>query len=75
MSGLAKDSLVDLDELRTRLGKMTDAELTVFGKQRCALVCPLTYDYCGKSSVSAFSIQLSEARVEWRRRNVDERGR
>jgi hypothetical protein len=68
MSGLAKESPVDLEELRSRLGKMTDAELIVFGKEMRELVYPLTYDYRGKPSVSAFSIQLREAQDEWRRR-------
>jgi hypothetical protein len=38
-----------------------------------ALVFPLTYDGDGKPSVSAFSIQLDEARAEWGRRNASAR--
>jgi hypothetical protein len=59
---------VDLDALRGRLQAMSDAELAAFGKQMRELVYPLTYDGDGKPSVSAFSIQLDEARAEWRRR-------
>jgi hypothetical protein len=51
------------------LGKMTDSELIVFGKEMCGLVYPLTYDYHGKPSVSALSIQPGEAQDEWRRRH------
>lgn len=61
---------VDLPALRTRLEAMTDDELAAFGKQMHGLVYPLTYDYRGKPTVSAFSIQLDEARAEWRRRSV-----
>jgi|SRR5215472_8531579 len=45
---------------------MSDAALTAFGKQERELVYPLTYYGDGKPSVSAFSIQLEEARTEWR---------
>jgi hypothetical protein len=47
---------------------MTEAELIVSGKKMRELVYPLTYDYRGKPSVSAFSIQLREAQDECRRR-------
>jgi hypothetical protein len=60
---------VDLHALRDRLEKMTDAELIVFGKQMRGLCYPLTYDGDGKPVVCAFSIQLDEARDEWRRRH------
>jgi len=60
---------VDLDELRARLQAMSDAKLLTFGRQMRELCYPLTYDGDGKPSVSAFSIQLDEARAEWRRRN------
>lgn len=60
---------VDLDEVRTRLQVMTDAELLAFGKQMHGLCYPLTYDGQGRPQSSAFSIQLDEARAEWSRRN------
>jgi hypothetical protein len=47
---------------------MTDEELKAFGKQMRKLVEPVTYGYGGKPSVTSFSIQLDEARAEWRRR-------
>ena len=47
---------------------MSDTDLLAFGQQMHALCYPLTYDGSGKPSVSAFSIQLEEARAEWRRR-------
>jgi hypothetical protein len=50
---------------------MSDADLLAFGKQMRELVYPLTYGSDGKPSVSAFSIQLGEARAEWRRRKTD----
>jgi hypothetical protein len=40
MSGLAKESPADLEELRARLGKMTDSELIAFGKEMRELVYP-----------------------------------
>ena len=60
---------VDLDALRARLHGMTEPELLSFGKQMRELVYPLSYDGDGKPSVGAFSIQLDEARTEWRRRS------
>jgi hypothetical protein len=60
---------VNLVDLRGRLQKMTDAELLAFGKQMRGLTYPLRYDGDGKPSVNAFSVQLDEARAEWRRRH------
>ena len=60
---------VDVVALRDRLRQMSDDELVKFGKEMRKLVYPLTYDHHGKPSVSAFSIQLREARDEWRRRS------
>jgi hypothetical protein len=67
MNGLGIE--VDRDALRARLQKMSHAELLAFGKRMHVLVYPLTYKGDGKPSVSAFSIQLDEARAEWQRRN------
>lgn len=66
--GFREDAL-DIDALRTRLRNMSDAELLKFGKQMHDLVYPLTYGANRKPSVSAFSIQLDEARQEWLRRH------
>ena len=60
--------VVDFEALRVRLRGMTGHELLAFGKQMRALVYPLTYGADGRPSVSAFSIQLDEARKEQRRR-------
>jgi hypothetical protein len=38
------------------------------------LVYPLRYGFDGKPVVSAFSIQVDEARGEWRRRSTSRRG-
>jgi len=59
---------VDLDALRARLQNMSNTDLLAFGRQTRSLVYPLTYDGDGNPSISAFSIQLAEARAEWRRR-------
>lgn len=67
------DVSIDLDALRPRLRGMTDDELLRFGREMHRLVYPLTYGADGKPSVSAFSIQLDEARVEWRRRHQPKR--
>lgn len=64
---------VDVEALRVRLRAMNDAELLKFGLQMHDLVYPLRYAYDGKPVVSAFSIQLGEARSEWRRRKRGER--
>ena len=69
MSSRELNLSMDLDALRERLRAMTDGELLKFGKQMHALCYPRTYGPDGKPSVSAFSIQLDEARAEWRRRN------
>jgi hypothetical protein len=52
---------------------MTVDELLKFGKQMRGLVYSLRYGPDGKQSTSAFSIQLDEARKEWRRRNPAEK--
>lgn len=62
-----------IEQLRARLHSMTDGELVAFGKQMRALVYPLTYGPDGQPSVSAFSLQLEEARAEWRRRKTQSR--
>jgi hypothetical protein len=65
------DVSVDIEALRVRLAMMSDDELLRFGLQMRGLVNPLTYGPNGKPSVSAFSIQLDEARTEWRRRKAE----
>lgn len=68
LGGLSCPAPFDVEACREKLRAMTDAELISFGKQMHDLVYPRTYDFYGKPTVSAFSIQLDEARAEWRRR-------
>jgi hypothetical protein len=69
LSHLASYIAVDVDALRARLRQLPDTELIACGKRMRGLVNPLTYGGDGKPSVSAFSIQLAEARSECRRRH------
>lgn len=69
LSHLSRPAAIDVNAIRTRLRSLSDADLMTFGKQMRELVYPLTYGHHGKPSVTAFSIQLNEARAEWRRRN------
>jgi hypothetical protein len=57
---------VDLEELRARLGKMTDRALIDFGKAAAYMCTPKAN--MGKPPRKPFVIQLEEARAEWRRR-------
>jgi hypothetical protein len=57
---------VDLDELRIRLRKMTDADLIAFGNAAQYMCSPKAN--LGKPPRQPFVIQLQEARAEWRRR-------
>jgi hypothetical protein len=58
----------DAEAVRTRIQNISDNELLEYGRQIRKLVYPLTYAFNGLPTVSAFSIQLAEARAEWRRR-------
>ena len=62
MYRFARDEEIDLDELRSRLRKMTDQDLLRFGKA-ARFMCR------DKSPRQVFVIQLEEARAEWRRRH------
>ena len=59
---IAIESSDELEQLRTRLRKMTDAQLTSFGKAATSLCrdpkCP-----------EVFKRQLEEAKTEWLRRH------
>jgi hypothetical protein len=63
LSSIAIQTDINLEELRTRLRKMTDAELVRFGKAARFLCRPSK-----EPPRECFVIQLEEARVEWRRR-------
>jgi hypothetical protein len=71
LSHLADNLTFDVEEVRGRIQKMSDEELLMFGKQMRELVYPITYAFNGLPTVSVFSIQLAEAREEWRRRKND----
>jgi hypothetical protein len=64
--GRAEDS-ADLDELRTRLRKMNDAELVRFSKV-LSRVCAQEANM-GEPPHRPFIVQLEEAQAEWRRRH------
>jgi hypothetical protein len=68
MIGLRSEQ-VDLEALRAKLQAMSEAELLAFGKSMHNLIYPRRYDFHGKPTVSSFSINLEEARAEWRRRH------
>jgi hypothetical protein len=57
---------VDMDELRARLRKMTDADLIAFGKAARYMCSPAAN--LRQPPREPFVIQLREARAEWRRR-------
>jgi hypothetical protein len=57
---------VDLDDLRTRVRKMGDAELLRFGKAAKYMCSPQAN--LGKPPRRSFVVQLEEAEAEWRRR-------
>jgi hypothetical protein len=62
-------NVLDLDELRKRLRKMSDNDLIKFGKD-CAFLCSPKQDF-GKPPDKVWSVQLTEARAEWRRRHTN----
>jgi hypothetical protein len=59
---------IDVDELRARLRKMTDAELIAFGKAARNMCSPAAN--LGQPPREPFMIQLREARAEWKRRRA-----
>ena len=67
MSEIQVADHVNVEALRKRLRKMTDAELLRFGKDNQYMCSP--HANLGKSPLEAFVTQLQEARAEWRRRH------
>jgi hypothetical protein len=63
---IAIQDSINLEELRARLRKMTDAELIRFGKAARFMRHP---GRNGEPPRECFVIQFEEARAEWRRRN------
>ena len=66
LSPVGLQSELDLDQLRARLRKMTDAELRHFG-QSARYMCSPAANH-GAPPRECFMIQLEEARREWRSR-------
>ncbi len=56
----------DIEQIRERISKMSDAELRKYGRAARDLADPRKNH--GKPN-PAFAIQLAEARAEWRRRH------
>ena len=65
-SHLSGDMLVDREELRARLQKMTNKELRQFGRAALKMCSPEANR--GKPPREEVVIQLEEARVEWKLR-------
>jgi hypothetical protein len=58
---------LQLDEVRARLQKMSDADLLHFGRAAASLCRP--EKQFGRPPRKVFVDQLNEARAEWRRRH------
>lgn len=56
----------DVEQLRTRLREMSDADLLRFGQAAKYMCSPETN--AGHAPSEAFVVQLREAREEWKRR-------
>ena len=60
---------LDLEQLRARLRRFSDAELLRFGKAARYMCSPEAQPFGGKQPPDrVFIVQLEEARAEWRRR-------
>jgi hypothetical protein len=67
LSHLSVRQPIDVEELRQRLAKMSDAALQGFGAASKFMCSPQAN--LGKPPRDVFAIQLKEARKEWRRRH------
>lgn len=67
LSQLDGNSPLDLNALRARLAKMSDAELRGFGKAASYMCSPKAN--LGEPPKVELEIQLEEARAEWLRRH------
>jgi hypothetical protein len=71
MSGMHRfardEEAVDLEELRVRLRRMSEAELVRYGQDAAFMCSPRAN--MGKPPCKPFVIQLEECRAEWRRRH------
>jgi len=64
--GFSQDDNINLEDLRARLGKMSDDELLRWGTAARSM----SNGNFGKPPRPIFVIQLKEARAEWRRRQT-----
>jgi len=61
--------VADVDQLRTRLRKMSDPDLLRFGQAAKYMCSPEAN--AGHAPSEAFVVQLREAREEWKRRKPE----
>jgi hypothetical protein len=61
------EEIVNVEQVRSRLVKMTDAELSRFGKA-AKYMCSKRANM-GKPPRQSFVVQLDEAQTEWRKRH------
>jgi len=67
LSHLSVEQSIDIEALRQRLAKMSDAALRKFGEASRFMCSPAAN--LGKPPRGVFVMQLKEAREEWRRRH------
>jgi uncharacterized protein YjiS (DUF1127 family) len=68
MYDFANNGTPDLEQLRARLGRLSDDALKKFGASARYMCSPEAN--MGKPPRQAFVVQLAEAAAEWRRRQV-----
>jgi len=66
LSHIAGNLGVDVNAIRARLRSLSDVQLIEYGKN-CAFLCSPKQNF-GKPPLEVWTVQLSEARAEWRRR-------
>jgi hypothetical protein len=67
LSHLSRPASIDVDAIRARLRKLLDPELIEYGKS-CVFLCSPKQNF-GKPPLEVWTVQLREARAEWRRRH------
>jgi hypothetical protein len=67
LSRIALNAELEVDELRTRLARMTDRQLLEFGRAAAYMCTP--YANLGQPPREPFVLQLEAARAEWLRRH------
>lgn len=61
----------DIQSLQKRLREMSDEKLLQFGRDAKYMCSP--YAHLGKPPREVFVIQLKEAKLEWRRRHMEDK--